>query len=167
MLLCLSYLNVLTDILFLLWLLLLILAAIFSLLTAPISFFINPHSLLYVLILSHYLQCYSMSSIFVLLHFDWWLHFSFPTRSAIPYFIVSPLITVSWCYSLCYIFRSAVQPLYSLPQLQEIEYTQFLVIFTSMLGLTHQKFPCWVELLLNLALILHGSQTFWIFSDKP
>ena len=77
-------------------------------------------------------QWYSLSMISTWSHRGRWSPFSLHMWSATPDFSTSPRVTVFWC-SWSFTWRGRpVSPLYFLPQLDGIVYTQSFVMFSSM-----------------------------------
>ena len=94
-------------------------------------------------------QSCSLSMISTWSHRGWWSPFSLHMWSATPDFSTSPHVTAFWCSWNFTLRGRSVSPLYFLPQLHSIAYTQSLVMFSSMGGLTrerylrcHQAFEC-------------------------
>ena len=82
-----------------------------------------------------------------------WYTFSFHIWSAIPDFSISPRTTAFRCSSNLIFCGRHVSPLYTLLQLQELEYTQFLIMLNSVGGLTRKSYLWRVEPLVNIVLI--------------
>ena len=94
-----------------------------------------------------------------------WFPFSLHIWSAIPDFSISPRTTALRCSSI--LSGQHVSPLYILPQLHGMEYTQFLVMWYSVDGLTRSRCLRRVDSLLNVVLMSYGLHIFWISSAKP
>ena len=77
------------------------------------------------------LRYFSLSIILTSSHKSRWFPFSFHIWSAIPDFSISPTTTAFRCSSSLNFSRQHVSPLYTLAQLQGMEYTKFLVMLNS------------------------------------
>ena len=112
-------------------------------------------------------QWYSLSMISTWSHRRPWSAFSIHMWSATPDFSTSPHVTAFW-YSWSLTLRGRpVFPLYFLPQLHGIVYTQSLVMFSSIGDLTRERYLRSVIKLLKVVLMLYGPKIFCIFSDNP
>ena len=109
---------------------------------------------------------------FPIYYFDFipWKHMFFlffHIWSAIPDFFILPHTTAFWCSSSLTFNGRYFLPLYTLPQLQRMEFKQFLAMLYSFGGLTQTRYFQSVDLLLNIVLISYGLHIFWIFLTRP
>ena len=105
-------------------------------------------------------QC-SLSIILTSSYKGWCFPFSFHTWSAIPNFSISPRTTAFRCSSS--LTGQHISPLYTLPQLQGMEFTEFLVMLNSLSGLTWKRYLWRVEPLVNIVLMSYGLHIFRVF----
>ena len=94
-----------------------------------------------------------------------WFPFSCDIWSAIPNFSISPRTTVF--NVLLDLLLVGGMPLYTLPQLQRTEYTQFLVMLNSVGSLTEKRYLKRVEPLSNTFLMSYGLHIFWSLLIRP
>ena len=82
----------------------------------------------------------SLSMISTWFHRWWWFPSSPHMRSAPPDFFRSPCVTAFWRSFSFILKRRPVSPLYYLPQLHGVAYTQSLVMVSSMGGLNRVRY---------------------------
>ena len=78
-----------------------------------------------------------------------WFPFSCHIWSAIPDFSISPHSTAFWCSSKLIFSGWRVSSLYTLQQLQRMEYIQSLIMLNSVGGWTRKKYFCKKKIILS------------------
>ena len=113
------------------------------------------------------LQCSSLSIILTSSHKGRYFPLSFYIMSAIPNFSILPHTINYRCFSMLIFSERHVSLLYTLPQLQEMKYTQFLVMLNSVEGLTQKRYLRRVEPLVYINLMAYGLHLICIPSAWP
>ena len=111
-------------------------------------------------------RCSSVLIISTSSHKARWFPFAFHIWSTIPNFSISPRTTAFRCSSSLTFSGQHISPLYTLPQLQGMEYTQFGVMLNSVDGLTPKKYTQRVDTLMNIVLKSYGLHIFWMISTR-
>ena len=112
-------------------------------------------------------QWCSLSMISTWSHRGQWSPFSLYVWPAMLDFSTSPHVTGFRCSWSLTLRRQPVSSLYFLLQLHGIAYTQSLVMFSTMGGLTQKRYLQSVVKLLKVVLMLYGLWILCIFSDNP